>query len=137
MADRKDKINEQQVEQEIREEIREEMKHADQEPAQEQYSLNDDRRVKVLSPGMLVAKRFIRNRMAVTGLVILVFMFVFSFIGGLISPYGQDQFFYTDKTIRRNFGAAKEFTDRVSLGELNERYGLTVEQVTEAITRCF
>ena len=34
-------------------------------------------------------------------------------------------------------GAAKEFTDRVSLGELNERYGLTVEQVTEAITRCF
>ena len=30
MADRKDKINEQQVEQEIREEIREEMKHADQ-----------------------------------------------------------------------------------------------------------
>ena len=51
MADRKDKINEQQVEQEIREEIREEMKHADQEPAQEQYSLNDDRRVKVLSPG--------------------------------------------------------------------------------------
>ena len=36
-----------------------------------------------------------------------------------------------------NFGAAKEFTDRVSLGELNERYGLTVEQVTEAITRCF
>ena len=102
MADRKDKINEQQVEQEIREEIREEMKHADQEPAQEQYSLNDDRRVKVLSPGMLVAKRFIRNRMAVTGLVILVFMFVFSFIGGLISPYGQDQFFYTDKTIRRD-----------------------------------
>ncbi len=69
MADRKDKINEQQIEQEIREEIREEMKHADQEPAQEQYSLNDDRRVKVLSPGMLVAKRFIRNRMAVTGLV--------------------------------------------------------------------
>ena len=30
MADRKDKINEQQIEQEIREEIREEMKHADQ-----------------------------------------------------------------------------------------------------------
>lgn len=32
---------------------------------------------------------------------------------------------------------SQEFTDRVSLGELNERYGLTVEQVTEAITRCF
>ena len=127
MADRKDKINEQQVEQEIREEIREEMKHADQEPAQEQYSLNDDRRVKVLSPGMLVAKRFIRNRMAVTGLVILVFMFVFSFIGGLISPYGQDQFFYTDKTIRRNFGAAKENTEFQYASNNDEVFGLTAQ----------
>ena len=127
MADRKDKINEQQAEQEIREEIREEMKHADQEPAQEQYSLNDDRRVKVLSPGMLVAKRFIRNRMAVTGLVILVFMFVFSFIGGLISPYGQDQFFYTDKTIRRDFGAAKENTEFQYASNNDELFGLTAQ----------
>ena len=28
----------------------------------ENYSLNDDRRVKVLSPGALVAKRFFRNK---------------------------------------------------------------------------
>ena len=61
-----------------------------QNPQQEQYSLNDDRRVKVLSPGALVAKRFFRNRLAVVGLSILVAMFVFSFIGGLVSPYGQD-----------------------------------------------
>ena len=47
----------------------------------EQYSLNDDRRVKVLSPGVLVAKRFFRNRLAVTGLVILAVMFIFSFVG--------------------------------------------------------
>ena len=60
----------------------------------EQYSLNDDRRVKVLSPGMLVAKRFIRNRLAVTGLIILILMFAFSFIGGIVSPYKQDQKFY-------------------------------------------
>ena len=127
MADRKDKINEQQAEQEIREEIREEMKHADQTPAQEQYSLNDDRRVKVLSPGMLVAKRFIRNRMAVTGLVILIFMFVFSFIGGLVSPYGQDQFFYTDKTIRKSFGEAKENTEFRYGSNSDELFGLTAQ----------
>ena len=127
MADRKDKINEQQIEQEIREEIREEMKHADQTPAQEQYSLNDDRRVKVLSPGMLVAKRFIRNRMAVTGLVILIFMFVFSFIGGLVSPYGQDQFFYTDKTIRKSFGEAKENTEFRYGSNSDELFGLTAQ----------
>ena len=32
-----------------------------------------------------------------------------------------------------NFGAAKEFTDRVSLGELNERYGLTSETIVSRI----
>jgi len=68
-------------------------------PGEEQYSLNDDRRVKVLSPGALVAKRFFRNRLAVTGMSVLVFMFIFSFIGGLISPYGEKEVFYrTDIT---------------------------------------
>ena len=65
-------------------------------PPEEDYSLNDDRRVKVLSPGTLVAKRFFRNRLAVVGLTILAVMFIFSFIGGLISPYGQDEVFYRD-----------------------------------------
>ena len=55
-------------------------------PKKEQYSLNDDRRVKVLSPGALVAKRFFRNRLAVVGLTMLLAMFVFSFIGGVVSP---------------------------------------------------
>lgn len=32
-----------------------------------------------------------------------------------------------------NFGAAKEFTDRVPLGELNERYGLTSETIVSQI----
>ena len=36
--------------------------------AQEMH-LDDARRVKVLSPGMLVFKRFIRNRLAVVGTV--------------------------------------------------------------------
>ena len=131
MADRKDNINEQQAEQQaeqkLREEIREEMKNADQTPAEEHYSLNDDRRVKVLSPGMLVAKRFIRNRMAVTGLVILIFMFIFSFIGGLVSPYGQDQFFYNDKTIRKSFGEAKENTEFRYGSNSDELFGLTAQ----------
>ena len=61
----------------------------------EQLSLNDDRRVKVLSPSALVAKRFFRNRLAVTGLVILIIMFFFSFIGGwFLTPYDEDEQFY-------------------------------------------
>ena len=95
----------------LKDTLNEEIEHADQKPSEEHYSLNDDRRVKVLSPGMLVAKRFFRNRLAVTGMAILVFMFVFSFIGGLISPYEQDKFFYADKTIRREFAAVIKNTE--------------------------
>ena len=61
--------------------------------ANEEYSLNDDRRVKVLTPGALVAKRFFRNKLAIVGLVMLIAMFVFSFVGGIITPYGQDEIF--------------------------------------------
>ena len=34
-----------------------------------------------------------------------------------------------------NFGAAKEFTDRIPLDELDERYGLTVDTVVGRIRR--
>jgi len=71
-----------------------EKKNSSAASGEQQYSLNDDRRVKVLSPGAMVAKRFFRNRIAVVGLVILAFMVVFSFIGGLITPYREDQQFY-------------------------------------------
>ncbi len=79
---------------------------------QQQYSLNDDRRVKVLSPGALIAKRFFRNRLAVVGLVILVAMFLFSFVGGLVSPYGQDQTFSTLTKLNTQYAGITETTTR-------------------------
>ena len=77
----------------------------------EEYSLNDDRRVKVLSPGALVAKRFFRNRIAVTGLVILAFMFLFSFLGGLLSPYKEDQKFYRYDIQAKTYAGVIENTE--------------------------
>jgi len=77
---------------------------------QEKFSLNDDRRVKTLSPGAMVAKRFFRNRLAVTGLSILVFMFLFSFLGGMICPYEQDQLFYRTEVQTKGFGGVRELT---------------------------
>ena len=76
-----------------------------------QYSLNDDRRVKVLSPGAMVWKRFIRNRIAMVGLVILTFMFAFSFIGGIITPYAEDQRFYRTDILSKEYCAAIENTE--------------------------
>ena len=81
-----------------------------------EYSLNDDRRVKVLSPGAMVAKRFFRNRLAVTGMVVLIIMFIFSFVGGMISPYEQDQKFY------RVDAQAKDYAGVIH----NEEYRYTI-----------
>ena len=77
----------------------------------EDYSLNDDRRVKTLSPTALVVKRFLRNRVAVTGLIILAFMFVFSFVGGLLSPYREDQLFYRYDSQNKQWAAVAENKD--------------------------
>ena len=80
-------------------------------PDEEQYSLNDDRRVKVLSPGAMVAKRFFRNRIAVVGLAILTFMFLFSFVGGVITPYTEDQQFYRIDIQNKEYAGAVKNTD--------------------------
>lgn len=58
-----------------------------------QQALDDTRRVKVISPGVLVAKRFFRNKLAIVGLSLLIFMFAFCFIGGWIIPYNQKEVF--------------------------------------------
>ncbi len=76
-----------------------------------EFSLNDDRRVKVLSPGALVAKRFFRNRIAMVGLIALLAMFLFSFLGGIISPYSQSQQFYREDMMMKEYASAKESTD--------------------------
>jgi peptide/nickel transport system permease protein len=88
---------------------------------EEQYSLNDDRRVKVLSPGALVAKRFFRNRLAVIGMVMLIAMFLFSFVGGLISPYREDQQFYTYEAQDKEFaGVVKNSEFRYAVADGQE-----------------
>lgn len=45
--------------------------------------------VKSLSPAQLVMKRFFRSKLSVVGLVIIVFLFAFCFLGPLFSPYGE------------------------------------------------
>lgn len=60
---------------------------------------------KIQSPGALTAKRFFRNRLAVLGLGILGFMFLFSFLGGALIPYGQDQVFYRNEMQMKEYAA--------------------------------
>ena len=46
-------------------------------------------RVKVLSPGMVVAKRFFRSKLSLVGLTTLLILFIFSFLGPVFSPWGR------------------------------------------------
>lgn len=102
------------------------VKPADQAEEQE-YSLNDDRRVKVLSPGALIAKRFFRNRLAVVGLVILVAMFLFSFVGGVISPYGQDETFSTMTELNTQYAGITETTSLRYTAAPDAEFGALVQ----------
>lgn len=72
----------------------------------ENMKLDDAQRVKVLSPGMLVAKRFFRNRLAIIGMVIIIFMFLFSFLGGAITPYTESQVFYRTEEMKKDYAGA-------------------------------
>ena len=100
----------------------------------EEYSLNDDRRVKVLSPGALVMKRFFRNSLAVTGLIVLLAMFLFSFLGGLISPYEEDEIFYTTEIQNKVYAGAKEFSEPSTLASEDGSFaGLVVANASLAV----
>ncbi len=52
---------------------------------------------KVITPGQLVIKRFLRNKLAIVGIFIILFMFMFSFAGPLFSSYGEYDIFFLDK----------------------------------------
>ncbi len=85
-------------------------KAADGASKDEEMHLDDVARVKVLSPGRQVFKRFIRNRLAVFGSALLITMFVFSFLGPLFYMYGQKQIFYKYETQNVNYALAKQNT---------------------------
>ncbi len=99
------------------------------------YALDDERRVKVLSPGAMVAKRFFRNRIAVAGLAILAVMFLFSFVGGLISPYAEDELFYTQTLQKKEYAGAVKNDEMRFLGAEGQDFGSIIQaQVVLAVT---
>ncbi|MBR3736779.1 MAG: ABC transporter permease, partial [Lachnospiraceae bacterium] len=72
----------------------------------EEMQLDDAARVKVLSPGMMVAKRFFRNRLAIVGMVIIICMLLFSFLGGALIPYSESEVFYTSESMLKDYAGA-------------------------------
>ncbi len=73
-----------------------------------EVKLDDVSRVKVLSPGRKVFKRFIKNRLAVFGTTLLVIMFILSFLGPIFYSYGQKDIFYRYETLNINYASVKD-----------------------------
>ena len=83
----------------------EDKKNVNEVPSEEMH-LDDASRVRVLSPGMMVLKRFFRNRLAIVGMVIIIAMFAFAFIGGALYPYSESQVFYKTEEILKEYAGA-------------------------------
>lgn len=79
-----------------------------------QMALDDANRVKVLSPSRLVLKRFLRNKLAIFGLCLLVAMFVFCFLGPVFYPYEETQVFYGWREQNNDYAYSQFRTEFVS-----------------------
>ena len=88
-------------------------------------NLND--RVRVLSPGMMVAKRFFRSKLSVIGLVMLVALFLISFIGPLFSPWVENGETITDYENVKDIVVAEKIEYITEDGELVEAYEITIQ----------
>lgn len=87
---------------------------------EKKMALDDEQRVKVLSPSMLVFKRFVRNKLAIVGTVIIVAMFIFAFLGGVVSPYGESQVFMGYEVMSKEYASVttnKDYRYTVKEGE--------------------
>jgi hypothetical protein len=73
-----------------------------------------EEKFRVMSPGRMVAKRFFRSRLSVIGLGMILFVFLFSFVGPLIVNatwgYGETQVFKVERS--SSMVATATFTDR-------------------------
>ena len=52
----------------------------------------------IQTPGQLIMKRFLRNKLAIFGVCIILAISLFSFVGPLFSPYGEYEIFYINQT---------------------------------------
>ncbi len=87
-------------------------------------------RVRVLSPGMMVAKRFFRSKLSMVGLVMLISLFLFSFIGPMFSSWYQGGEKVVDEQNVKDIINVAEVEYIDANGETQIGYDITVETPT-------
>ncbi len=88
-------------------------------------------RVKVLSPGMMVAKRFFRSKLSMIGLVTLIVLFLFSFVGPLFSQWSANEGKVQDKTPTET--ASPKLIQYVVDGVTYEAWDIEVSETTALV----
>lgn len=93
-----------------------------------------------MTPGQIVIRQFLRNKLAVVGLIILAAMALFCFVGPLFSPYGEAEMFYinpeTKEEIRMTDHEAIANAVLNSKAKPNDAHWLgTNEQGQDVLTR--
>lgn len=73
----------------------------------------------ILTPGQIVLKQFLRNKLAIVGVVVLVFMALFCFVGPVFSPYSETEIFYIDAQTGEEIRMTE--TERIKDAVLNTR----------------
>lgn len=95
----------------LKEREQEELKNKDLNSSENKpLALDDSQRVKVLSPARLVTKRFLKNKLAITGLAILIVMFTMCFLGAALYPYGQTDKFYKIAPLELDYAVCGELS---------------------------
>ena len=91
-------------------------------------NLND--RVRVLSPGMMVAKRFFRSKLSILGLVMLIALFLFSFVGPIFSQWSEGGQPIKDTSTSKEIVLSERIKYITEDGDVVIAYDITVEQPT-------
>ncbi|MDE5943733.1 MAG: ABC transporter permease [Clostridia bacterium] len=116
----------------MEEEVKNGQSAADVETVSDKENFNDNlhgenltERAKVLSPGMTVLKRFFRSKLSVIGLVVLIALFLFSFIGPLFSPWGANE-----ADVKSNINFTVTTIPYEVDGEIYYCYDVTLDETT-------
>ena len=91
----------------------EELKNIKQSNQEEQDSFEKNQIIQ--TPGQLIMKRFLRNKLAILGVCIILAISLFSFVGPFFSPYGEYEIFYINQTT----GEEIRMTDTDKIKEKN------------------
>lgn len=99
-------------------------------PADNSPEESHNDRIRVLSPGQMVAKRFFRSKLSMVGLAMLIALFLFSFIGPMFSQWAEKGQPVKDTSTSKEIILAERIKFITEDGDVVIAYDITVEHPT-------